>query len=83
MDVSRSRRRRSFVLLMKQLQTMSEDEVALVAQISGKVFRARRSIREAAEAADTYLHELDQRTLALEAPKNEPAPEAKKPEPIN
>lgn len=53
---------------MKQLQTMNEDEVALVAQISGKVFRAKRSIRECAEAADQYLREQAQGKLALGAP---------------
>jgi len=83
MDVSRSRRRMSFVRMMKQLQTMSEDEVGLVAQISGKVFRARKSIREAAEAADTYLNELQQQRLALGAPSEQPEPAAKPPEPVN
>lgn len=83
MDVSKSRRRRSFVNLMKQLQTMSENEVELVAQISGKVFRARRAIREAAEAADAYLHEQDQRMLALSAPGDIAEAVQKPPESVN
>lgn len=83
MDVSRNRRRRSFVNLMKQLQVMSESEVELVAQISGKVFRARRAIRECAEAADAYLHEQDQRTLALSAPEEIAEAVQKPPEHVN
>jgi len=83
MDKSRSRRRRSFVYLMKQLQGMSEVEVSLVAGIAGKVWRARRAIREAAEAADTYLKEAEQGTLALGAPTEEPQPEGKVPEKLN
>jgi hypothetical protein len=69
--------------MMKQLQNMSEDEVALVAQISGRVFRARKAIREAAEAADRYLDAKEHGVLALDAPIEKSGAAPKLPDPVN
>jgi hypothetical protein len=68
---------------MRQLQNMSEDEVALVAQISGRVFRARKAIREAAEAADRYLDAKEQGVLVLDAPTDKSASATKPADPVN
>jgi len=83
MSSSWSRRKKTFVLMMRQLQNMSEDEVALVAQISGRVFRARKAIREAAEAADRYLDAKEQGVLVLDAPTDKSASATKPADPVN
>jgi hypothetical protein len=69
--------------MMKQLQNMSEDEVALVAQISGRVYRARKAIREAAEAADRYLDAKEQGVLSLAAPSDKSSSASKPEDPVN
>jgi len=72
MNRPRKRRIRSFLVLMRQLQDMPEGELALVAKITGQVLRSRRSLRAAAEAADAYVTEIEQGTLAIEPPAGEP-----------